>query len=359
MDFALSAEQEELAASERAWLVKHDPIAARRPDLDVGPARVPDIAAQHIVESGLVGLLTPEMGGTHVDLAVLVEEHGRAASAVALAELALATAELDGIDHPLTELAAANIVGTETVPLVLASVDGAPLAAEISGDRLRISGPTAPATALLDATGFLVAATTSDGTEVLVHLPRESEGVGVRTLESLDLTRSWSVLDLDLTVPAQRWTTVQAGTVARLVDSLAFYRKMDALGAAARLAEQTIEYAGQRTQFGQPIGSFQAVKHHCADMALRVEASRASLWAAAVALDGTDAVRRSAAVSAAAAYAGEATSTVASAALQVHGGIGFTWEHDLHLLTRRIKVDELLNGSVSWHRRRLVDAGES
>ncbi|MFF3573272.1 acyl-CoA dehydrogenase family protein [Nocardia jiangxiensis] len=356
MDFALSAEQEDLAASERAWLAKHDPIAARRPTIDDGPARVPDIATQHVVESGLIGLLTADMGGTHVDLAVLVEEHGRAASAVPLAELALATAELAKLDHPLAALAEANANGTESIPLVLASVDGSPLTAEIVGEQLRISGSTTPATALLDGTGFLLATTSSDRTEILVHVAAGSEGAGVRTLETLDLTRSWSILDLDLAVPAEHWTSVPTGTVAYLADALALYRKMDALGAAERLVEQTVEYAGQRTQFGQPIGSFQAVKHHCADMALRTEASRASLWAAAVALDGSDAAARSTAVSAAAAYAGEATSTVASIALQVHGGIGFTWEHDLHLLTRRIKVDELLNGSVSWHRRRLVGA---
>lgn len=354
MDFALSDEQEDLAASERAWLAKHDPIAARRPTIDAGPARVPDIAAKHLVESGLIGLLTGDMGGTHVDLAVLVAEHGRAAGPAPLAELALATAALDKLDHPLTALAEANAGGAESVPLVLASTEGAPLTAEISGTELRISGVTAPATALLDATGYLVAATASDGTEILTHVPHGSTGVTLRTLETLDLTRSWSVLELELTVPAERWAAAPAGTVAYLDDALAFYRKMDALGAAERLLEQTVEYAGQRTQFGQPIGSFQAVKHHCANMALQTEAARAALWAAAVALDGTDPAGRAAAVSAAAAYAGEATSTVASTALQVHGGIGFTWEHDLHLLTRRIKVDELLNGSVSTHRRRLA-----
>jgi len=356
VDFALSAEQEDLAANERAWLAKHDPIAARRENIDNGPARVPNIAVKHVAESGLIGLLTREMGGTHVDLAVLVEEHGRAGSAVPLAELALATAEVAELDHSLAELVEANAHGTESVPLVLASVDGTPFTTEISGSELWISGATAPATALLDATGFLVAATSSNGTEVLAHVPSGSEGAGVRTLETLDLTRSWSSLHLDLTVPAERWTTVPTGTVSYLGDVLAVYRKMDALGAAERLVAQTVEYAGQRTQFGQPIGGFQAVKHHCADIALRTEASRAALWAAAVALDETDPARRATAVSAAAAYAGEATSTVASIALQVHGGIGFTWEHDLHLLIRRIKVDELLNGSVSWHRRRLISA---
>ena len=356
MDFALSAEQDDLAASERAWLTKHDPIAQRRPSIDDGPARIPESALKHVVESGLIGLLTRDMGGTHVDLAVLVEEHGRAASSIPLAELALATATLEKLDHPLAALAEKNIAGEEVIPLALASVDGRPLSAEINGTDLRISGTTAPSPGIIDSTGYLVAAMAANGTVTLAVIPSAAEGVGIRTLETLDLTRSWAVLELDLVVSADRWTTVPAATVAFVADALAFYRKMDALGAADRLLQQTVEYAGQRTQFDHTIASFQAVKHHCANMALLTDASRASLWAAAVALGGTDPGVRSAAVSAAAAYAGDATSTVASTALQVHGGIGFTWEHDLHLLTRRIKVDELLNGSVNWHRRRLVSS---
>jgi alkylation response protein AidB-like acyl-CoA dehydrogenase len=356
MDFALSAEQNDLAASERAWLTKHDPIAQRRPSIDDGPARIPEPALKHVMESGLIGLLTSDMGGTHVDLAVLVEEHGRAASSIPLAELALATAQLEKLDHPLSALAEANAAGEEIVPLVRASVDGAPLGAEVDGTVLHISGATAPAPGLLDATGFLVAATASDGTEVLAFVPAASDGLGIRTIDTLDLTRSWAVLELDVDVSSDRWTTVPAGTIAYLDDALAFYRKMDALGAADRLLQQTVDYAGQRIQFDRTIASFQAVKHHCANMALLTDASRASLWAAAVALENPDPEHRAAAVSAAAAYAGDATSTIASTALQVHGGIGFTWEHDLHLLTRRIKVDELLNGSVSWHRRRLLSA---
>ncbi|WP_063041559.1 acyl-CoA dehydrogenase family protein [Nocardia pseudovaccinii] len=354
MDFALSAEQEELAASERAWLGKHDPIAARRRYIDSGPARLTDADVKHLADSGLVGLLTGDIGGTHVDLAVLVEEHGRACSPAPLAELALATAALDKLDPSLATLGHANTVGAERILLALSSPTGVSPKADIAGTELRITGITGPTTAALDATGFLLATQASDGSEILAHVPRATDGLHLRTLETLDLTRSWGVLDLEVTVSAANWTTVPAGTISYLSDALAFYRKMDALGAARRLVEQTVEYAQQRTQFGQPIGGFQAVKHHCANMALQTEASQASLWAAAVALDDNDPARRATAVSAAAAYAGDATSTVASTALQVHGGIGFTWEHDLHLLIRRIKVDELLNGSVMWHRRRLA-----
>ncbi|MDT5387556.1 MAG: hypothetical protein QOE04_1197, partial [Mycobacterium sp.] len=92
----------------------------------------------------------------------------------------------------------------------------------------------------------------------------------------------------------------------------------------------------------------------CADMALAAEASRATLWAAALALDTTSGAERTRAASAAAAYAKSAAARVAGTALQVHGGIGFTWEHDLHLFLRRIKVDEAFNGTVAEHRATLV-----
>jgi alkylation response protein AidB-like acyl-CoA dehydrogenase len=172
-------------------------------------------------------------------------------------------------------------------------------------------------------------------------------------LTTLDLTRSWARLELDVTT--EDWTELPRGTVGLLRDALAVHRAFDALGAASRLLDVTVSYAGQREQFGTPIGSFQAVKHHCADMALAVEASRASLWAAALALDTTSGSARSRAASAAAAYAKSAAARVAGNALQVHGGIGFTWEHDLHLFLRRIKVDEAFDGTVAQHRAALVN----
>jgi alkylation response protein AidB-like acyl-CoA dehydrogenase len=171
-------------------------------------------------------------------------------------------------------------------------------------------------------------------------------------MSTLDLSRSWARLDLDATIAD--WTELPSGTLALLRDALAVHRAFDALGAAARLLEMTVSYAGQREQFGTPIGSFQAVKHHCADMAVAVEAGRATLWAAALALDSASAAPRSRAASAAAAYTKSAAAKVAGTALQVHGGIGFTWEHDLHLFLRRIKVDEAFNGSVAEHRAALL-----
>ncbi|PBC56382.1 acyl-CoA dehydrogenase family protein [Rhodococcus sp. ACPA1] len=351
MDFALSDEQVALAETERAWLAKNDPLLVRRPTIDDGPARIPQGALRHIAESGIIGLLTSDLGGTHVDLLVLCEEHGRSGSSVPLAELTIACRLLEQIGHPTLEDAASG--ESLTVPAV-GSLEAPALHAGIEGTSLRLHGTTAPVTGLVDAQRVLILASTTDGTEVAAVV--SVDAVTIRTLETLDLTRSWAVADLDLTLDTGEWSAVPAGTLAFIQDELATYRSTDAVGAASRLLDLTVEYAGQRTQFDRPIGSFQAVKHHCADMALSVEASRAALWAAAVALDGTDLEVRTRAVSAAAAYAGEGTSTTAQTALQVHGGIGFTWEHDVHLLIRRIKVDELLDGSVRYHRRRLISA---
>ena len=172
-------------------------------------------------------------------------------------------------------------------------------------------------------------------------------------MSTLDATRSWGRVRLNaaplLPLP------LPAGSVGLTHDAMAVHRAMDAIGAASRLLDMTVVYAGQRQQFGVPIGSFQAVKHHCANMAIGVEAGRSTLWAAALALEtATTPQERSHAASAAVAYAKAAAAEVASTALQVHGGIGFTWEHDLHLLLRRIKVDQAVNGTVAEHRAALV-----
>ena len=335
MDFGLTEEQDQLAAAERAWLSKNDPIARVRATLDSAAVTVDPEALAHAAESGLLELLTPEMGGTHVDLAVVAEEHGHAASSLPLADLNIAAWLLDHVDSPVED-------GTLT-GLALGPDAG------LDGDTLRLTGVTRPVPMATDMNAVAVAGQAGDG-EYLVVL----NAPALSGMSTLDLSRSWARLDLDATIAD--WTQLPVGTLALLRDALAVYRAVDALGAAARLLDMTVSYAGQREQFGAPIGSFQAVKHHCADMAVAVEAGRATLWAAALALDTASAAARSRAASAAAAYTKSAAAKVAGAALQVHGGIGFTWEHDLHLFLRRIKVDEAFNGSVAEHRAALLSA---
>jgi len=127
----------------------------------------------------------------------------------------------------------------------------------------------------------------------------------------------------------------------------------DASGAAEKVLESAVEYAGERQQFGKPIGSFQAVKHHCANMAMAVETCRAAARAGAEVLDG-DPAGWSTAGGICASHIGPRATEVCGIGLRVHGGIGFTWEHDSHLYLKRVKLDELLFGTPSWHRRRLA-----
>ena len=336
MDFGLSDEQDQLAASERTWLTRNDPISRVRATLDTAAVTVDPAALTHLTESGLAALLIPEMGGTHVDLAVITEAHGYAASSLPVADLAVAAWLIERVgmlppaDHGMVGLA----LGPDAVA---------------NGDALTLAGLSSPVPMAADMAAVAVVGHVGEK-EYAAILPAPS----LTSMTTLDLTRSWARLDLDEIVTA--WSELPTGTVALAREALAVHRAFDALGAAARLLDMTVAYAGQREQFGVPIGSFQAVKHHCADMAVAVEASRAALWAAALALDTASGAARTRATSAGSAYAKSAAARVAGDALQVHGGIGFTWEHDLHLFLRRIKVDEAFDGTVAEHRAALVSA---
>src|SRR5205085_12534696 len=170
----------------------------------------------------------------------------------------------------------------------------------------------------------------------------------------------WLHADLD---NAQRLGGADAAT--DLLDRAAAAYAAELLGASARVLEMAADYAKERVQFGKPIGSFQAVKHRCADMLVDVEGMRSAVYHAAwcIAADHPDA---SVAASTAKVWCSDAARRVMASGLQVHGGIGFTWEHDLHLYLKRCQLDEVSFGDAAFHRERLarllrarVDAGES
>jgi alkylation response protein AidB-like acyl-CoA dehydrogenase len=150
-----------------------------------------------------------------------------------------------------------------------------------------------------------------------------------------------------------------------LLDAGATYVCAELLGGAERVLELTVEYAKERVQFGRPIGSFQAVKHRCADMLVDVEGMRSTAYHAAWCVGAGDA-DASVAASTAKVWCSDASRRVMASGLQVHGGIGFTWEHDLHLFLKRAQLDQLTFGDAAFHRERLaallrprVEAGES
>jgi alkylation response protein AidB-like acyl-CoA dehydrogenase len=168
---------------------------------------------------------------------------------------------------------------------------------------------------------------------------------------AMDRTRSLGWLEL-----AARPAVVLGGpqAAATLLDRCVAALCAEMLGAADAVLEMTTAYAKDRVQFGQPIGSFQAVKHRCADMLVDVEGMRSSSYYAAWAVGAADA-DASCAASAAKVWCADAASRVMASGLQVHGGIGFTWEHDLHLFIKRSQLDQGTFGDATAHRRRLVE----
>jgi alkylation response protein AidB-like acyl-CoA dehydrogenase len=138
-----------------------------------------------------------------------------------------------------------------------------------------------------------------------------------------------------------------------LADAAAVLTAADSLGVGERLLDMTVGYVKVREQFGRPLGSFQSVKHKLADMLTTLKGARAATYYAAMALDA-GAADAAVASSVAKAFTGEGIAALAGEALQAHGGIGFTWEHDLHLYLRRAKVNEMLHGGAAEHYERLV-----
>jgi alkylation response protein AidB-like acyl-CoA dehydrogenase len=179
---------------------------------------------------------------------------------------------------------------------------------------------------------------------------------------AMDLTRELGWLPFDRDV-ARRIGDADARE--RLLDRGATFAAADLLGSASRALELAVEHAKDRVQFGRPIGSFQAVKHRCADMLVDVEGMRSTVYWAAWCIGAADPEAHVAA-STAKTWCSDASKRVMSSALQVHGGIGFTWEHDLHFFMKRAQLDQLAFGDASAHRARLtallrprVEAGES
>ena len=302
------------------------------------------------------------------DLVVVLHEIGRAlAPTPFLASAVLATGALvEGDDEALCSsrlaaLASGASIGSVALAAVNGSYDIGDLSvrwiAETAGIVLRgVSGFVLDA----DLADFLiVAARGDDGKPAVAVVDTADPGVRCQRIQTVDQTRRlFSVTFEGVVVPSDHLLCPPGPAAAAVCDRVlalgVVAAAADATGVAERALEATAAYSRERTQFGKPIGSFQAVKHHCANMAVNVEASRAATRAAASELDA-DAAVWSTTAGITASYVGPACSEVCALAMRVHGGIGFTWEHDTHLQMKRVKLDEVLFGRPSWHRRRLAD----
>jgi len=210
-----------------------------------------------------------------------------------------------------------------------------------------------------DADDLIVAARGPDGVVIAAveagadNAPVDAAVTTDRTRRLGTVTLNGAIVDPDRVVAQGHRATA---VLARLQSVAAFSIACDAAAVAERAMDETAAYAQVRHQFGRAIGSFQAIKHKCANMAVSIETSKAALSLAldALTLDGSSGAETSA-VSTAKAYVCDSAVTVCTDAVQAHGGIGFTWEHDAHLWLKRALLDRALFGSPSWHRRRVAD----
>ncbi|ODU06854.1 MAG: hypothetical protein ABS81_03390 [Pseudonocardia sp. SCN 72-86] len=250
-----------------------------------------------------------------------------------------------GHDGLLSDLAVGK--ATATVAVAGDALWGGGLRAERSGADLLLTG-----TAVVDDPTAAWALLTADGAGGPVQVLLPSDAAPSRTaLDCLDVTRRLQLLRLDgLRVPAE---ALVVGAVERTRIVATLLSVADSVGALDRLFAMTRQYALDRVAFGRPIGSFQALKHLLADVSLVVESAKAVLAAATRAVSA-DAPYAGEVVSIAAVHVGERAAQAGQDCLQVHGGIGFAWEHDLHLYLRRLAANAALSGTVEFHRDRIV-----
>jgi alkylation response protein AidB-like acyl-CoA dehydrogenase len=315
---------------------------------------------------GLQGLAIPEefggSGFTYVELVVVLEEMGRALlcapyfSTIALAANTLLHSgdEAAKKEH-LPGIASGETIATLafTEPSGRWDEAGITMEATKSGDGWSLTGEKMFVLDGHTADLVLVAARTAAGLS-LFTVEGTASGLTRTPLTTMDQTRKQARLTFD-SVPAKLIGTDGEGwtVLNRVLDLAAVALAAEQVGGAQKVLEMSVEYAKVRVQFGRPIGSFQAIKHKCADMLLEVESAKsAAYYAAWCAAELNDELPVVASLSKA--YCSEAYFHAAAENIQIHGGIGFTWEHDAHLYFKRAKSSELLFGDPTYHRELLA-----
>jgi alkylation response protein AidB-like acyl-CoA dehydrogenase len=374
MNLGVSTEQEELRESVHRFLAERAPLTKVRELMETADGTDPDVWRQASAQLGLPGIAVPEeyggAGFSFAEQAIVLEELGAAlftgpylASAVLAATALLASDDTEAKKDLLPGIAAGETVATlaftedggswDPASIRLAAAKNA--AAKTTGNGWRLGGHKS---FVLDGHAadliLVVAATGTDGELSLFAVAGTADGLTRRPLPTLDQTRKLARLEFDHT-PAR--LVGEAGAARAVLDHTldvaAIALAAEQLGGAQRALDMAVAYAKVRQQFGRPIGSFQAIKHRCADLLLEVESLRSAVGyaAAAVAAGSTEVPVLASLLKA---YASEVYSRVAGENIQIHGGIGFTWEHDAHLYLKRAKASELFLGDAVYHRERLA-----
>jgi alkylation response protein AidB-like acyl-CoA dehydrogenase len=366
MDLTFSAEHEALREMTRKFLAERMPVLKARELMETPEGYSREVWRQLAQQLGLQGLIIPEhhggSGADYVALTVVLEEMGRNLFAgpyfatVALAANAiLASGDSVAMDDYLPGIAAGDLSGTLAVTEDNGSweLGDVQCRAVKSGRDYVIDGHKA---FVLDghvAGLVLVVARTEEGLSLL-SVEGDADGLARHPLVTIDMTRRYARLVFNGTPARLIGTDGQArAALVKTLQLAAVALAAEQVGGAQACLETSVQYAKDRVQFGRPIGSFQAVKHRCADMLVAVESAKSAAYYAARAA-AADSAELPIVASLAKAFCSEAYFQVAADNIQVHGGMGFTWEHDAHLYFKRAKSSELMFGDAPYHRELLV-----
>ena len=372
MDFELTDEQRGLVDSTRSLLASRSATGNARALID-SETRVDAELWRRGTELGWPALAIAEadggLGQQCVDLALVAAELGRSLAATPFIPTVVAADALSRSDNEQSSELVQSIAAGEITATWAFAEYGQPWAANGVGTRARrngdgylISGSKVTVHDADTAQFMVVDALLDDDEPARFVVPTDATGVRISRQHTLDVTRSYCDVTFD-GIAVGDDALCSAGPAAH--DSLAATMRLhtvllcaELVGIAERMLAMTVDYVTDRVQFGRPVGSFQAVKHQCADMRIWVQACTAATYYAAMALD-SDQADAAHAVSVAKVYVSDAIGRIAGNALQLHGGIGCTWEHDLHLYIRRARVNALLSGDSAHHRELLCQTLEA
>lgn len=360
-EFVFTEEQAQLRAAVRKFCAENFDEQSVRTLMESEPPFDPKVWERLGSELGVLGLSVPEsdggVGGTLVDQAVAVEELGASLACgpvfgtvfLAIPALVAASAS-EARDSLLADLMEGRRTAAFVVPDTAATLGEV----TVTADRDRLTGTVERVVDAAAADDLLVAARVSDGV-ALYAVDASASGVQRTPLSTLDLTRPQANIELS---DAPGRLVAGAAEADRVIEHAlnvgAALLAAEQVGAGQHLLDLSVSYAKSRLQFGRPIGSFQAVKHKLADLLVELEHARSTAYHAVWALThGSD--DPALAVSIAQATASAALTKIAADTIQVHGGIGFTWEHQAHLYFKRATTDAALLGSAEQHRSRVAE----
>jgi alkylation response protein AidB-like acyl-CoA dehydrogenase len=369
MEFDLSKPQKLLRDSAREFLSRHCKSKRVRELMNTETAH-DDELWQAMVDQGWTGLVVPEeyggLGAGLLDLAVVCEEMGRACLPGPFQATLFSTALIERAASPKQKSEYLEAIASGSMKATVAQLEetadwdanAIKLKAVRDNGNLIVSGCKL---FVPDAAGadLLICIATDGDSPVILPVNKGAGGVETKLMPSMDATRKiYEVQFNDVSVNGAEvfgadGNSLGALAQATLVATVAICAEM--VGGMQWILDTTVEYAKTRQQFGRAIGSFQAVQHQCADMLLMTESARSATYYAAWAVT-EGAANAATAVSIAKAYCSDAFREVGNRGVQVHGGIGFTWEHDLQLYYKRSKASETMFGDATYHRERIARA---